>query len=120
MRTTLMKISERALYENARAIRESIPERVKMMCVVKADAYGHGAVQVSRLLQDAGADYLAVAGLDEAMELRQNGIFLPILILGHTPPEYTETLIRNDITYSEAPRRSDGNFRRPPRRNSQD
>ena len=66
--------------------------------MVKADAYGHGAVQVSRLLQDAGADYLAVAGLDEAMELRQNGIFLPILILGHTPPEYTETLIRNDIT----------------------
>ncbi len=66
--------------------------------MVKADAYGHGAVAVSRLLQEAGADYLAVSCLDEALELRQNGVSMPILILGHTPPEYTGTLIENGIT----------------------
>ncbi|MEI3101683.1 MAG: alanine racemase [Oscillospiraceae bacterium] len=68
------------------------------MGVVKADAYGHGSLRISRLLQEAGADYLAVSCLDEALELRQGGITVPILILGHTPPEYTAQLISLDIT----------------------
>lgn len=63
------------------------------MGVVKADAYGHGAVQVSRVLEELGADYLAVSSLDEAMELRAGGIHMPILILGHTPPERVEELL---------------------------
>ena len=83
---------------NYLAIRRAMPEGCRFLGVVKADAYGHGSVQVSRLLQDAGADYLAVSCLDEAMELRQNGIYLPILILGHTPEEFTGTLINNDLT----------------------
>ena len=95
---TWAEINLANIRHNYLTIRNRLPSGCRFLGVVKADAYGHGAVQVSRLLQDAGADYLAVAGLDEAMELRQNGIFLPILILGHTPPEYTETLIRNDIT----------------------
>ena len=95
---TWAEINLANIRHNYLSIRSRLPDGCRFLGVVKADAYGHGAVQVSRLLQDAGADYLAVAGLDEAMELRQNGIFLPILILGHTPPEYTETLIRNDIT----------------------
>ena len=66
--------------------------------MVKADAYGHGALPVSRLLQQEGADYLAVSCLDEAMELREGGITMPILILGHTPAEYTDMLINNNIT----------------------
>ena len=66
--------------------------------MVKADAYGHGAVAVSRLLESEGADYLAVSCLDEALELRNAGITMPVLILGHTPPEYTEMLIDNHIT----------------------
>ena len=57
------------------------------MAIIKADAYGHGAIQVSRVLQENGADYLAVSSIDEAMELRLGGITMPILILGHTPPE---------------------------------
>ena len=69
-----------------------------MLAVVKADAYGHGALRVSQLLESAGADYLAVSCLDEAMELRDGGITMPILILGHTPHEYTKTLIDNNIT----------------------
>ncbi|MFQ9289513.1 MAG: alanine racemase [Oscillospiraceae bacterium] len=66
--------------------------------VVKADAYGHGSVQVSRVLEELGADYLAVSSLDEAMELRAGGITMPILILGHTPPERVEELLRYHIT----------------------
>lgn len=82
-------------YENIRA---SLPSGCRFLGVVKADAYGHGALAVSRLLQDAGADYLAVSCLDEALELRQGGIRMPILILGHTPFAYTGTLIENEIT----------------------
>ena len=82
MRATRMKISERALYENARAIRESIDAKVKLMCVVKADAYGHGSVDAARTMLRAGADAFAVAIVDEAAELRAAGIIQPILILG--------------------------------------
>jgi len=82
MRATLLKISERALYENARAIRESIDAKVKLMCVVKADAYGHGSVDAAKTMLRAGADAFAVAIVDEAIELRAAGITRPILILG--------------------------------------
>ena len=95
---TWAEISLANLRHNYLAIRSRLPEGCRFLGVVKADAYGHGAVQVSHLLQDAGADYLAVSCLDEAMELRQSGIYLPILILGHTPAEFTETLIRNELT----------------------
>ena len=92
------EISLPNIRHNYEQIRSSLPENCRFLGVVKADAYGHGALAVSRLLQDAGADYLAVSCLDEALELRQGGIHMPILILGHTPHEYTETLIENDIT----------------------
>ncbi len=75
-----------------------IGENVKFLGVVKADAYGHGSVQVSRLLQESGADYLAVSSIDEAVELRHNGITMPVLILGHTPKEEVSELIKNNIT----------------------
>ncbi len=95
---TWAEISLGDLRHNYLAIRSRLPQGCRFLGVVKADAYGHGAVPVARLLQDAGADYLAVSCLDEALELRQNGIRLPILILGHTPAEFTETLIRSDLT----------------------
>ena len=82
MRTTVMRISERALYENALEIRRSIPSGVKMMCVVKADAYGHGSAFAARAMLRAGADAFAVAIAEEAEELRSAGIAQPILILG--------------------------------------
>ena len=82
MRTTVMRISERALYENALAIRRSVPASVKMMCVVKADAYGHGSAFAARAMLRAGADAFAVAIVEEAEELRAAGITQPILILG--------------------------------------
>lgn len=92
------EISLENIRHNYNAIRASLPEGCRFLGVVKADAYGHGAVQVSHLLQDCGADYLAVSCLDEALELRRGGITMPILILGHTPPEYTSVLIENRIT----------------------
>ena len=86
------------LRHNYEAIRKSLPAGCRFLGVVKADAYGHGALPVSRLLQEAGADYLAVSCLDEALELRRGGITMPILILGHTPYAYTGTLIEENIT----------------------
>ena len=84
--------------QNYRNIRNRLPEGCKFLGVVKADAYGHGAVRVAGILQDEGADYLAVSCLDEAIELRDGGITMPILILGHTPRAYVEALIENNIT----------------------
>ncbi len=83
---------------NYRTLIARYPEGTKFLGVVKADAYGHGAVKVAQRLEQCGADYLAVACLDEALVLRENGIKMPILILGHTPPEYTQTLVDNGIT----------------------
>lgn len=70
----------------------------KVMCVIKADAYGHGAVRCGRFLEEHGADAFAVACLSEALELREGKITKPILILGYTAAEYAELLAKNDIT----------------------
>ena len=78
MRKTTLQISTGALEHNARTLRAALPEKVRMMAVVKADAYGHGALEVSRLLESLGADYLAVSCLDEALELRRGGICTPM------------------------------------------
>ena len=98
LRRTWAEIDLDALAHNYRQARAIAGPGVKYLGVVKADAYGHGAVRVSRTLEALGADYLAVSSLDEARELRQNGIQAPILILGHTPPELTEQLIAYRIT----------------------
>lgn len=98
LRRTWAEIDLDALMHNYRRLREHVGEKVKFLGVVKADAYGHGSVKVSRCLEEAGADYLAVSSIDEAMELRVNGITLPILILGHTPREQVGRLIEYDIT----------------------
>ena len=70
------------------------------MAVVKADAYGHGAVSVSRVALREGADWLAVANLAEALELRQAGIYAPILVLGHVAPDDLPLAIMHDIRLS--------------------
>ncbi len=72
-------------------------ERVKIMAVVKANAYGHGAVTTARTLVEAGADYLAVATLDEAIELRAADITAPILVLSYVTPDRHEEIVRYDI-----------------------
>ena len=82
MRPTILKISTEAIAANARAIRARIPEKVRMMCVVKADAYGHDSVQIAKKLLEAGADAFAVAIVEEAEALREAGIGSMILVLG--------------------------------------
>ncbi len=69
-----------------------------IMAVVKADAYGHGAVMAARTLCEAGADWLAVSNLDEAIQLRNAGLSAPILILSYTPPEEVALLAGHHIT----------------------
>ena len=86
------------LEHNYRAFRAMLPQDCRFLGVVKADAYGHGAVPVARKLEKLGAEYLAVACLDEALELRQAGIKAPILILGYTPAERAAALLEENIT----------------------
>lgn len=87
-----------ALTHNYQQARKLIGPKVKYLGVVKADAYGHGALQISHKLEELGADYLAVSSLDEATELRLGGVKAPILILGHTPPSMVPQLIQYNIT----------------------
>ena len=82
---------------NYHALRAYLP-RPRFLGVVKANAYGHGAVTVARHLCELGADYLAVACLDEALELRLAGITLPILILGYTDPHFASLLAEHTLT----------------------
>ena len=97
-RRTWAEIDLDALAHNYETLRRRIGAGVKFLGVVKADAYGHGAVRVAQTLQELGADYLAVSSADEAMELRENGITMPVLILGHTPKEEVPLLIEHHIT----------------------
>jgi alanine racemase len=97
-RSTRVEISLDALRHNIEAIRRALPEQIALMAVIKADAYGHGAVQVARETLEHGVSYLAVAFLDEAIELRQTGIEAPILVLGHTPITGIELAAREGIT----------------------
>ena len=76
-----MRISEGTLLANARELRARVPETVKMLCVVKADAYGHGALRLSRTLHGL-ADAFAVATAEEARELREGGAAEMIVVLG--------------------------------------
>lgn len=98
LRRTWAEIDLDALEHNYQVARKIIGDQVKYLGVVKADAYGHGALQVARKLESLGADYLAVSSLDEARELRHGGIEMPVLILGHTPPEMVPQLIEYHIT----------------------
>ncbi len=95
---TWAEVSLGAIEHNYRAMRAKLAPGARYMGIVKANAYGHGAIEVSRLLEQVGCDYLAVACLDEALQLRQAGISLPILILGYTLPAYAPVLAENRIT----------------------
>ena len=86
-----------ALRQNFRAVRQRAGE-MPLCAVVKADSYGHGAVQCARALAEEGAAWLAVSCLAEALQLRRAGLMLPILVLGHVQPGQASALIANDIT----------------------
>ena len=94
MRPTVLKISTDAVRDNVRIIRKHIPGSVRMMCVIKADAYGHNSVRVARKLLEAGADAFAVAIVEEAARLREAGVECPILILGGACEESLRDAVR--------------------------
>ncbi|MCS6941361.1 MAG: alanine racemase [Geminocystis sp.] len=90
-------IDHKALRHNVKAIKQWLKPNCRLMAVIKADAYGHGAVKVAETLVDAGVDYLAIATLGEGIELREAGIKKPILILGaiNTAAEVKEIIRYN-------------------------
>ncbi len=90
-------INKDAIIHNFNCIRKKLPENVKVMPVVKADGYGHGANLFAKLLCDK-CDYFAVAAIEEALALRNDGIKTPILILGRIFPDDLETAISENIT----------------------
>lgn len=90
------KINLDAIENNFLQLKKRIKPSVKICCVVKADAYGHGLIQVAKLLNDK-TDFFAVASIEEALELRDSGIKKPILILAYSSPTQYEQLISNDI-----------------------
>ena len=94
MDNTYLKIDLDAIADNFRAIREKAG--VPVMAVVKADAYGHGAVPVAQLLQNDCA-FFGVSSVAEALELRHAGLSKPILILGHTPVDTFPVVVREQI-----------------------
>jgi alanine racemase len=95
---TAAEVDLGALAFNYQQIRRLIPPPVKMLAVVKADAYGHGAIPVSRKLEELGTDFLGVASVPEGVELRQAGLRKPILILSGVYLEEVEEVVSHRLT----------------------
>ena len=98
MRAAWAQVDLKALRNNYREIKKQLKPNVKLCAVVKADAYGHGAVPVARIAVASGAEYLAVATLSEGIELRQAGFTTPILLLGLVTLAEAAQVAAYDIT----------------------
>lgn len=98
IRDTYVEINLDNIAYNMRKIKEVAGEKVAVAAVVKANAYGHGAVDIAATIMENGADYLAVATLSEALELRNHHRDYNIFIMGYTPDEYLEHVVKNNIT----------------------
>jgi alanine racemase len=92
------EVDLKAIAHNVRALRKITKPKARLMAVVKADAYGHGVLQVTRQALENGADVLAVARLNEGIQLRKAGFDAPILIFGYTPPKHAKKLVEFDLT----------------------
>lgn len=84
-----------AIASNIKSIRAKVDKNSGIIGIIKADAYGHGSVETAKVLLDNGADWLAVAVVDEGLNLRKNGITAPILLLGYTPELRLNDVINN-------------------------
>lgn len=98
LRETWAEIDPGRIADNLRAIRGTLPSGVKLMAVVKANGYGHGDLEAAEAARQAGADYLGVAFLEEALRLRAGGVALPILILTPIRPDQVELALARDLT----------------------
>jgi len=93
----IAEINLDALDFNIKSIKKRIDNRAKIIGVIKADAYGHGAIETAEVLDENGVDIFAVAMLDEAISLKENGVKKPVMLLGLTPYEYLSDAVKYDI-----------------------
>lgn len=98
VKRTWAVISLNAIEHNYNVIRNKVADDTKVCCVIKADGYGHGAVELSQIYEKLGADFFAVSNIDEGIEIRKSGSKLPIVILGYTPVSEAENLAEYDIS----------------------
>lgn len=96
-RWTWVEIDQGALRRNTRAFKNLLGYGKRLCCVVKADAYGHGAVQCAKIMHATGADMFAVATVSEGVQLREGGIKSPILVLNEPPIDACDTLLEYQI-----------------------
>jgi alanine racemase len=97
-RDAWVEVNLDALEQNTRRVRQTLHPSTGLMAVLKADAYGHGARMILPTLEAAGVTMVGVAAMDEAIDLRQAGVTLPILVLGPTPDWAVQAAIRHNIT----------------------
>src|SRR5262249_38613586 len=98
LRPTRAIVDLDVLARNFRAIESALPPGCRVMPVVKADAYGHGAGPVSKRLEAEGASIFAVAVVEEGLELRQAGVTAPILVMGWLGKDQLPDLVRGNLT----------------------
>ena len=101
-RSTWAEIDLKAIAHNYKQVKRLVGKEIKVMAVVKANAYGHGTVEVSKVLENLGVGYLGVATMDEAVRLRDHGIKTPILVLGSVLPDEIGAAAEKDITLTLA------------------
>lgn len=94
---TWVEIDLDAIRFNFQQVKNNVAHS-KICCVIKANAYGHGAVQLAKVYEELGADYFAVSNIEEALQLRQHNITQPILVLGYTDPQCASLLALNNIS----------------------
>ena len=95
---TWMEIDLDMVEHNYNTIRNHVPDSAGVCCTIKADAYGHGAVRIGKLLDELGGTFFAVSNLEEAIQLRKAGISKPIMVLGYSPLETTELMAKYNIS----------------------
>lgn len=98
VKRTWAEISLDAVEHNYKVIRDRVSDEAKLCCVIKADGYGHGAVELSQIYEKLGADFFAVSNIDEGIEIRNAGCKLPIVILGYTPVSEAKHLADYNIS----------------------
>ncbi|WDL95370.1 alanine racemase [Alicyclobacillus sp. ALC3] len=101
-RGTWAEVDLDAITFNVKSVKQHVGPRVEVMAVVKANGYGHGAVPVAKAAIAAGATWLGVATLGEALELRQSGITVPVLVLGYVSPDAANVAMAQNITLTVA------------------
>ena len=87
-----------AIEQNFLILKETLENKTKVCCVIKANAYGHGAIELAKVYEELGADFLAVSNIEEALQLRKELITLPILVLGYTDPLSVLELVDKNIS----------------------